>query len=1196
MNAIRLRRRPRLAPSTGGRSSLAMAAACFLTLASNANAFELPYLPLEIGAAYPPPNVMFILDISGSMAWEAMPDDVPRVGATGTIDCVGNMDRDLACRTYARNTIYYNPATDYEAWMKWDGDRETLSPAVSYTTARGGDATPSGTVNLINETQFFYVPKTGATDLGARASYDGYRINKTSGSFERASTVAEASISGFPKTGLTESNGDGTFTHAYNFSVPTGTQLIRFETSGGSENGNGADLYVRVGSAPTTSSYACRSQGSGNSEYCQLDLDNFDDGNTVYVYIRNGDSGSGHSYSNVTLRATAIIWSGVTATLPTSRSDAEERQNFAMWYTYHRTRMKVAKAGASEAFQGLPESLRIGYTDIQDSGNRSTDTSQSMIPVGNDDGLFKGTNKQNWFTSLRSAATSGNTPLRTGLISVGEYYKRTDIRGPWGPEAGAEQLSCRQNFAILTTDGYWNRGLESSNADANTILTDTIGNEDQGLGNPYQDSRSDTLADIAMHYWKNDLRPTLSNNVPATLENPAQYQHMVTFGISLGLLGSIDPANVPDPGQNWVTPSTGWPNPIPSGTGGGNDAGPAAIDDLLHAAVNGRGEFVVVNDAKDFQRGLLDAFKVVARRTASSSGAASNSTQFTDDTRAFLAKYTSGIWSGELLGFEVDPGTVTQIWAASTRVKAARDAGTRKFFTWDTASDDGATFPTSDQITALDKSTALTPVTGAQNVAYLKGDQSLERTDSNPDGLRVRESLLGDIAHSVPSYSGDSKSVFVGANDGMLHAFDETNGNELFAYVPSIQNFNELALYSSPDYRHAFFVDGPVVVSRKDQTPGKNYLVGSLGHGGTGLYGLDVTKPAEFAEEHVLWEISGADDNDMGQVLGNPLIATLQDGTKVAIVGNGLNSTNERAVLLVIDLATGAVLHRLDTGVGGDNGLFAPRGADFDGDRKVDAVFAGDMRGNIWKFDFSGTPKVDLLGSPFFTAQSGQSFTADLALAIDPDSGKLWIFAASGRYLSNADVASQDMQSVYGLIDDGSRINDLTALAERNITDVTTETDDGVTYDVRGFEANAPLASDKRGWYIDLDDPQSGERVTTPLLVQQSVLTFLSRTPPFDSDPCDTGGTGWANSLDAFTGTSTVDPYFNIGDGMINPSGGGAPTLPIGSFGLGNMPTGAFIIGDYMYISDTAGNFNIVPINPPTGLPRRASWHEIVDD
>src|SRR5690348_18469876 len=126
------------------------------------------------------------------------------------------------------------------------------------------------------------------------------------------------------------------------------------------------------------------------------------------------------------------------------------------------------------------------------------------------------------------------------------------------------------------------------------------------------------------------------------------------------------------------------------------------------------------------------------------------------------------------------------------------------------------------------------------------GDPSLEKRNGNT--LRNRtDTVLGDIVDSSPAYSTDSKSLFVGANDGMLHAFDSATGKEQFAYVPAGLKFSGttgLGALSDPQYVHNWFVAGPVVVSTLARTPGVNYLSGALGRPGKGLYGREGTAPS----------------------------------------------------------------------------------------------------------------------------------------------------------------------------------------------------------------------------------------------------------------------------------------------------------------------------------------------------------------
>src|SRR5690606_18607946 len=171
----------------------------------------------------------------------------------------------------------------------------------------------------------------------------------------------------------------------------------------------------------------------------------------------------------------------------------------------------------------------------------------------------------------------------------------------------------------------------------------------------------------------------------------------------------------------------------------------------------------------------------------------------------------------------------------------------------------------------------------------------------------------------------------------------------------------DLASISNPQYgqtiTHKYFVDGPIVVSAKSQTPGKNYLVGALGRGGRGVFGLDVTTPTSFDNDDVLWEFSS--DSDMGMVLGDPLVVTLNDAdnTKAVVVSNGINSPDGSATLFILEWGTGKVIKEIEAGTAGGNGRCAPRGWDDNGDGAVDYIYAGDLQGNLWKFALSDAAK-----------------------------------------------------------------------------------------------------------------------------------------------------------------------------------------------------------------------------------------------
>jgi type IV pilus assembly protein PilY1 len=449
----------------------------------------------------------------------------------------------------------------------------------------------------------------------------------------------------------------------------------------------------------------------------------------------------------------------------------------------------------------------------------------------------------------------------------------------------------------------------------------------------------------------------------------------------------------------------------------------------------------------------------------------------------------------------------------------------------------------------------------------------------------------------------------------MLHAINAANGQELFAFIPGITNWSKLRELSNPEYVHKYFVDGPIVLSTLDQTPGKNILVGALGKGGKGLFALDVTSPATFGVSNYMWE-RGADDlpattadNNIGLIQSKPIIAKLNNGVTALIVSNGLNSTNERAVLLVYDLETGALIREIDTGEGSalnSNGLSAPAGWDNDGNGTLDHVYAGDLLGNLWKFDLSSaTPAtwaVANSGNPLFVAtDSGgirQPITAGVAVALNPSTYKTWVFFGTGRFLTAGDLVDSSVQSYYAFADDGTAIvrNGMGAnLTQRSLA--VAGVVDGKL--VRGFEAEAPLPATAKGWFLDLVPPPppvgavEGERVVTDGQVIGNLLVFASVIPT--AEACDPNGRGYLNAVNAFTGTSLGQSYFDLNnDGNFgNDQVGG---VPIGSIDLGvGMPTLPALLRGLVVVSGSGGGTGSAMTDEARNVSR-VSWREVLED
>lgn len=1102
--------------SIHGKSKLAAAVVAFAATCLGAPvnaATSFPDYPLQTGTSSIPPNIMFILDDSGSMTWQRMPTNGNGLG------------NDWEYRTYVFNTIYYDPRVDYKPWMRADRTRMTGGTSYSsvyadFSAAGGGTidlkddsscewSVQNGSwVNVCGGDQTFYVPKNmNSTDSGYLASRNNY--------------------------------------------------------------------------------YRYQIQASGNVRRCE----------------RNGNN-----------------WGNCSNATPTGRSAEAERTNYATWFSYYRTRMKAAKAGASEAFGELGENFRVGYDSIWNR-NGSSDVAGNRpafwIPVGESEGLFNGANKKKWFGYLHGAVGSGNTPLHGALQRVGDYYEEeTGSAGPWGPEQGEAQLSCRQNYAILTTDGYWNNFSDFTDVgNADGVLGDEITSADgvtkyqYSPKGPYKDGRDDTLADVAMHYWKRDLRDDLANNVPSSSQNEAFWQHMVTFGISIGLEGNMGLRSVDE-----VPTDVNWTNP-------NNTEDADRIDDLLHAAVNGRGQFVAASDPKAFAKALKDSLAAIQRRKASGSNVASNGPSLTDGSRLFQATYTSGEWSGDVASLSVGTGSINSVpvWSTSAWVGENKSAYlAREVFTWDAK---GRTFPTTGQKGELARTDGTAPVTGADNAAYIKGTQTREGTDVGD--LRVRTTPIGDIVNSSPFYVKESDSLFVGANDGMLHAIDGDDGAVLFSYVPAGLDFKALATLSDPDYQHKFFVDGGIDVTTKQQGKGSNILVGALGRGGRGVFALDVTDPAGFGSGDVLWDKTftsdAADvaDGDMGYVIGSPLVRMGNNDQTLAFVGNGIDSKNGSATLFIYNAVNGSLVKKFVVDATG-GGLAEPRAADIDNDGKADFIYAGDMKGNVWKFDIQGSTasewnvayKSGSTPQPMFTARDeggdAQPITSAVALAREPATGRIFVLFGTGKYVTNGDLSSNSTQTIYALVDDGQRVTSRNDLQEREIPHTGL---DSKGRKARAWESYSPLDEDARGWFVDLGIPTAGERVVTAPFVRGRALWFSSIIPQPGSG-CDSGGTGYLNAVDAFTGTNPksatgTETYIDVdnndqGDDKLAGSDEEGEEGFITSVDLGvGMPSQGSgleaLSGGIVCVFGSDAKGDCLDAPPPADGAKRLNWRELYD-
>src|SRR5690606_18761915 len=254
--------------------------------------------------------------------------------------------------------------------------------------------------------------------------------------------------------------------------------------------------------------------------------------------------------------------------------------------------------------------------------------------------------------------------------------------------------------------------------------------------------------------------------------------------------------------------------------------------------------------------------------------------------------------------------------------------------------------------------------------------------------------------------------------------------------------------------------------------------------------------------------------------------------------------------------------------------------------------YAGDMQGNVWKFDLTGDSAASWTAKQLFAAVDedglAQPISGGLTVAVHPLTNKRWVFFGTGRFMTQGDVASTAVQSLYGFVDEDEEV------AREDLTRRTVQVTGTVEgFPVRGFESRAPLPADSKGWYIDL--PESGERIVQDAQVVSTFLITASVIP--SGDACESGGRGFINALDAFTGTSAGGSYFDLdGDGSTSDEVIGTPPRPVGSVNVGGgMPTlpnllrGRLVVGGSEG-SDVRGTRTLAP------RWDRASWREIRRD
>lgn len=656
--------------------------------------------------------------------------------------------------------------------------------------------------------------------------------------------------------------------------------------------------------------------------------------------------------------------------------------------------------------------------------------------------------------------------------------------------------------------------------------------------------------------------------------------------------------------------------------------------------------YFLVSNASTLKAQLSAAFNQILQKNSSVATPAVLPALGTSNSAAtYLNSLNVATWSGDLtkttttITTASPNGTTVQNWVASQQVptwntrniQMAKQSGNAlQPFTYSNLGN--------RTYSGIKLQTTLT----SDQVDFIKGD-----TSKATSTYRRRASLIGDLVNSSPvvvdtalydanvadtldgssgtyatfqtAQSSRRGQVYVGANDGMLHAFDTSTGVEKFAFIPSTVISNLSALtnkdYNSNSALHRFFVDStPVVADVYFSGAWHTILVGTLGAGGREVFALDVTNPDSIS---LLWEFTSESDVDLGSTFSVPIVSKLHSGEWGVIFGNGYNGNGGKASLFILNAATGATISKLQTSVDGNNGLSSPVVLDANADGIADYVYAGDLLGNLWRFDLISSSltagatasnyKVAFGNKPLYTATASdastaaaQSITAAPVVVSHPTSGGTIVVFGTGRYFATADKSSTDLQTLYGIWDKqttGTTATSTPALAKENLQPqtITSQANNvdfsGTSNDVRIVSNNTVDWTARYGWYLDLTVGGTllGERLVDPLTISGSVLFASTRTPV--TDVCSPGVAGWLYGLDPTTGGRTSFTVFNLRrTGTLSSADNYKNTVVSGM----SSSAGGFTISTLngqKYATDSSGT--VTPVNTGAKFNGRQTWRTI---
>ena len=754
-----------------------------------------------------------------------------------------------------------------------------------------------------------------------------------------------------------------------------------------------------------------------------------------------------------------------------------------------------------------------------------------------------GTNRADLISDIDGLVADTNTPLAETLYEADLYFKgEASYFNPGVTYTTPIEYSCQKNYVIIMTDG-------DPTSDVNAILGTAVGDRDgdgNDPGNP-----SDWLDDVAKMMYDDDL-------LDSAHVSGSGKQNVLTYTIGFNVNNQL----------------------------------------LKDTAENGKGIYYTADNAQELTQAFLGVLGSILEDDTSFVAPV---VPVSPENKTYSGNFvyvglfrpkTDSFWSGNLKKYKIEDGeivdkngvpvtnpdgsfieTSTSYWSTSPDGGKVEKGGVgelllnratpRNLYTYLPSQ---ATVTLNSSVNAFSLANALiTPtelgLAPADTTERDKLVKFIHGEDSYIGSTNNRDWIMGDVLHAGPAvihYSNTRSVIYVGANDGMLHAFEDSTGEELWGYIP----YGQLAfLENLTGTLHAYSIDGspkPYVLDYDnsgvigDNAGDKAILIFGERRGGTAYHAIDVTDPDN---PKFLWDISSSDPGfgELGLTWSNPSISKVKiSGADkiVFFVGGGYDSANEDAepattdtmgrAVYAIDVLTGAKVweYSYSTDTTMTYSLASDVTAiDIDGNNYIDRLYVGDVGGRMWRFDVGDGSVANWDGTILFDSNGGYSthrkilYPPDVVQELDPFTSNVFEYLYFGTGDRAHPLSATEVDRIYGVKD---RSDPTTLpLSESNLIDVTIDLLQLSSTTQAQIDTAITDLDTEDGWYIKLDQ-RSGEKVVSEATVFNKVVnisTFEPTTSGGIIDPCLADvGIGRVYAVNYLTGEAVFN-YDTTNDG-----------------------------------------------------------------